>query len=224
MSIWSVTTLGGLVGLDATAFPQVMISRPLVAGTLTGLLLGQPAEGAMLGAILEIFDLGILPVGAARYPDSGTATVSAAAAYASVPLHGLDPGVLLLAIMFGLAWEGVTGASTVWLRRLNERLVLSTPRWHGRPGRALERLHVTSMLLDFLRAAVLTLCGTALGSLLLRFAAGRWLLGSVVASATLTIAAAGVLGALISVFGGWRERRRALMVGIACGTLLLLLQ
>jgi mannose/fructose/N-acetylgalactosamine-specific phosphotransferase system component IIC len=200
-----------------------MISRPLVAGTLTGLLFGQPAEGAMVGAILEVFDLGILPVGAARYPDSGTATVAAVAAYSSVPLHALDPGVLLLAVIFGLAWETVTGTSTVWLRRLNERLVLSTPRWHGRPGRALERLHLTSMLLDFLRAAVLAVGGAALGTVLLRALAGRWLLGSELAAAALTVATATVLGALMSVFGGWRERQRALLAGMICGSLLLLL-
>lgn len=224
MSIWSLGVLGGLVGLDATSFPQVMISRPLVAGALTGLLYGQPAEGAMVGAILEIFDLGILPVGAARYPDSGTATVAAVAAYSSIPLHALDPGVLLLTVIFGLAWETVTGTSTVWLRRLNERLVLSTPRWHGRPGLALERLHLTSMVLDFLRAAVLAVGGAALGTLVLQPAAGRWLLGSELAAAAITIAAAAVLGALVSIFGGWRERQRALLLGMLCGSLLLLLR
>ncbi|NJD09165.1 MAG: PTS sugar transporter subunit IIC [Gemmatimonadetes bacterium] len=224
MSIWGLAALGGLVGLDATAFPQVMISRPLIAGTLTGLLFGAPAEGAMLGAILEIFDLGILPVGAARYPDSGTATVAAVAAYAGVPQHALDPGVLLLAVIFGLAWESVTGTSTVWLRRLNERLVLATQRWHGQPGRSLERLHLTSMLIDFVRAAALAVGGALLGSLLLKFAAGRWLFGSEVVAAALAVTAAAVMGALISVLGGWRERRRALLLGIACGTLLLLLR
>lgn len=223
MSLWGVAALGGAVGLDATSFPQFMISRPLVAGALTGLLFGQPAAGAMVGAILEIFDLGILPVGAARYPDAGTATVAAVAAYSSVPLHALDPGILLLAVIFGLAWETVTGTSTVWLRRLNERLVLSTPRWHGRPGRALERLHITSMALDLLRGALLTVLGAWLGGLILQPAAGRWLLGSDLAAATLTIATAAVLGALISIFGGWRERRAALITGIACGSLLLLL-
>jgi len=223
VNVLGVGLLGGLVGLDATSFPQVMVSRPLVAGTLTGLLFGQPAEGAMVGAILEIFDLGILPVGAARYPDSGTATVAAVAAYSSIPLHALDPGILLLTVIFGLAWESVTGTSTVWLRRLNERLVLSTPRWHGRPGLALERLHLTSMLLDFLRAALLAASGALLGSLLLKPAAGRWVLGSEFAAAALAVAAATVLGALVSIFGGWRERRAALVLGIACGSLLLLL-
>lgn len=223
MNPWTVALLGGIVGLDATSFPQAMISRPLVAGTLTGLLFGQPAEGALLGLVLEIFDLGILPVGAARYPDAGTATVAAVAAYASVPLHALDPGILLLSIVFGLGWELVTGSSTVLLRRVNERLVLSTPRWHGRPGRALERLHLSSVLLDFIRAALLAMVGALLGSALLAPAAGRWALGGSMATAALTITGAAVLAGVSHVFGGWRERRVALLAGMVCGSLILLL-
>lgn len=223
MSWWGVGLLGGLVGLDATSFPQSMIARPFIAGTLTGLLLGHPAEGALIGALLEVFDLGILPVGAARYPDAGTATVAAVAAYSTVPLGVLDPGILLLAVMFGLLWETATGASTILLRRLNERLVLATPRWTGPPGRALERLHLTSMLLDFLRAALLAFAGAAIGGLLLRPAAGQWALGTEIATIGLTIAVAATFGALITIFGGWRERRTPLIAGIACGSLLLLL-
>ena len=66
MNWWSVGLLGGLVGLDATSFPQFMFSRPLIAGTLAGLLFGQPAEGMLIGALIEIFDLAILPV--QRFP------------------------------------------------------------------------------------------------------------------------------------------------------------
>ena len=223
MNWFGIGLLGGVAGLDATSFPQVMLSRPLVAGTLTGLLFGHPAEGAMLGAVLEIFDLGILPVGATRYPDAGTATVAAVAAYSTVPLRTLDPGVLLLAVLFGLAWEVVTGSSTVLMRRANERLVLGTPRWRGRPGRTLERQHLISIALDFLRAAVLAMVGAAVGGVLLRAAAGRWVLGSEIAMGALTIGAAAVLAALLGVFGGWRERRRALGVGVLGGALLLLL-
>lgn len=223
MSWLGVGLLGGVAGLDATSFPQFMLSRPLVAGTLTGLLFGHPGEGAMLGAVLEIFDLGILPVGAARYPDAGTATVAAVAAYSTVPLHALDPGVLLLAVLFGLAWEVVTGTSTVLLRRANERLVLGTPRWRGRPGLTLERQHILSMVLDFARAAGLALLGATVGGVMLRAAAGRWVLGSEIATAGLTIGAAAVVAALLTVFGGWRERRRAFGLGVLAGSLLLLL-
>lgn len=223
MSWLGVGLVGGLVGLDATSFPQVMISRPLIAGTITGFLFGHPTEGMLIGGLIEVFDLGILPVGAARYPDAGTATVSAVAAYQSAPLHALDPGVLLMAVLFGLIWEYVTGTSTVYLRRVNERLVLATPRWPGKPGSALVRLHLTSVLFDFLRAALLALLGAAIGSALVEPAAGRWALGAEFATSGLTIAAAAMFGGLITIFGGWRERRGSLIAGVACGSLLLLL-
>ena len=76
MSWLIAALLGGFVGLDATSFPQVMISRPVVAGVLTGVLFGRPAEGLAVGFLVEAFSLIILPIGAARYPDSGTATVT----------------------------------------------------------------------------------------------------------------------------------------------------
>jgi mannose PTS system EIIC component len=64
----AIMLLGGFVALDATSFPQVMISRPLVAGALTGFVLGDPVAGALVGGLLEVFHLSVLPIGAARYP------------------------------------------------------------------------------------------------------------------------------------------------------------
>lgn len=57
---------GTAVALDLVSVPQVMITRPLVAGTVAGVILGDPAAGAAVGAILELFALDLLPVGAAR--------------------------------------------------------------------------------------------------------------------------------------------------------------
>ena len=39
-----IALLGGVLGLDVVSFPQAMISRPLVAATFTGILIGQPAS------------------------------------------------------------------------------------------------------------------------------------------------------------------------------------
>ena len=36
--------LGAVLGLDVVAFPQVMLSRPIVAATLAGALAGAPPE------------------------------------------------------------------------------------------------------------------------------------------------------------------------------------
>ena len=42
-----------LTGLDRVALVQIMISRPLVAATLTGWVLGSPLVGMEIGMLLE---------------------------------------------------------------------------------------------------------------------------------------------------------------------------
>ena len=141
MNWLAVSSFGGLVGLDATSFAQTMISRPLMAATLTGIISGRPVEALFLGSILELFAVVILPVGAARYPESGTAAVAATAAYLSTT-SVFSPAIVLLAVLFALLWEHVGGASVVWTRRFNERLVvLDSSKGERSFDRILERRH-----------------------------------------------------------------------------------
>lgn len=58
-----------LCGLDRTAALQIMISRPIVAAPLTGLVLGEPLLGLQVGMLVELLWLGRLPVGASIPPD-----------------------------------------------------------------------------------------------------------------------------------------------------------
>ena len=45
---------GGFVGLDGVSWLQVMISRPIVAGKVGGVLLGDAEAGFLAGAVLEL--------------------------------------------------------------------------------------------------------------------------------------------------------------------------
>ena len=160
--------LGGVVGLDATSFPQVMLSRPIVAATLTGLLFGDPAAGLLLGALLEAFALLILPFGATRYPESGTAAAAATSAYAAATDLANNHQVLLLAVAFALIWEQVAGASVIFARRINERLVRAR---EGSPPLGAEQVqsrHLLAIGIDFVRGAWAVLIGAMLGRMLLR--------------------------------------------------------
>lgn len=218
MSGWAaVAVLGGLVGLDTTSFPQMMISRPLVAGTLTGAVLGDPMAGLAVGFIMEAFALLVLPIGAARYPESGTATVAAVAAYLTVAGTPLVPGALALAVGFGVAWEWAAGESVVLLRRQNGRLLL---RRAGMPARRLERLHLTAMALDFARGAVVAAGGGLLAAALLQLAAPLWGLDGGSTMALLALVTATMIGTAVPVFGGLRARRLALALGIGVGVAL----
>ena len=54
MTILGASLLGGALALDATSVGQLMLSRPLVAGLLSGWLAGDARAGCLAGVILEI--------------------------------------------------------------------------------------------------------------------------------------------------------------------------
>lgn len=218
MTTWiTVALMGGLVGLDTTSFPQVMISRPLVAGTLTGAILGQPMAGLAIGFVMEAFSLLTLPVGAARYPESGTATVAAVGAYTVFAPPALEPGLLALVVAFALLWEWVGGGTVVLLRRTNGRLLLEDD---GVSGRELERRHLTAMALDFARGSGVAGVGGLLAAAILWLAAPLWDLGDGVTMAVLAVLTAAMVGTAVPLFGGIRARRYALLAGLVAGVAL----
>lgn len=219
----SVALLGGIAGVDATSVGQFMVSRPFVAATLAGLVAGRPTEGAMLGAVLELFALVILPVGAARYPESGTAAVAGTGAYlATTPV--MSPAVMLIAVLFALLWERVGGLTVVLGRRFNEEYVALAPLDSRRPDRDLERRHLVAIGVDFVRAALVTVCGWLLGILALQSIAQLWSMSSSVAPAILSIGLSCMVGAALPLFGGLRARKVALLIGVVCGSLIVILR
>lgn len=187
---------GTLVGVDLVSLPQMMIARPLVAGTVAGAILGDIPTGLKLGVVFELLQYDILPVGAVRYPEYGPATVAAVAtAHASAGVLGLGLGALV-----GLVTGLLGGVGINLLRRVNSRIIHdAAPRLEsGDPG-ALVRVHVAALLRDALRAALVTVIGLALAWL------ARPLLGSALTvrgavllavAAVATALAAGAAGTL----------------------------
>lgn len=222
---WLVYILfGGVIGLDATAFPQAMVSRPIIAATLAGLLLGNAEAGLQVGLVLELFSLVILPFGAARYPEAGTAAAAAGGglALSGATEHGLT--ALLLAVGFGLAWEHVTGLSVVLARRMNERLVAGAEGELVFEVEQLERRHLLAIWLDFLRGAVLVLTGTIVAGMLLHAVAPLIGLPELLIAGALVTGGCVMLGATLPIFGSVRDNGVPLAFGLLCGLLLMLLR
>jgi len=67
--------IGGLIGLDRTAIFQTMISQPIVAAPVMGLLLGNFAYGIAVGIVLQLIWLPSLQIGAAIVCNSTLASV-----------------------------------------------------------------------------------------------------------------------------------------------------
>jgi len=216
--------LGAVVAVDATSLGQLMLSRPLVAGTLAGALVGMPLEGALIGALMEILSLAVLPVGASRYPETGTAAVAAVGTMGIAGAAPLPEG-LLLVILYGLLWQRLFGATVVAERYLNERLVHAGEEderadLHDR----IERWHLTSMTVDLLRGAVTTVIAILAGVPLLRFAIEFMVLPGPVAAAAVAAAAAAVLLGAARSLADSRRSLLMLMAGLLCGSALLIIR
>jgi PTS system mannose-specific IIC component len=210
--------VGAAVALDGTSFPQVMFSRPIVSGALGGLVFGRPLEGAMVGVILEVYHVGTLPIGAARYPEGGTAACAAAGGIAASGVPA-DAPVVLVAVVLALVWERLTGRTVEFSRRLNERIVQV---WNPAAvlDRSLERRHLAAAGVDGIRGVVVTISGALATVLAVQIAAALPAEGTVAAGA-LGVAGAAMLGGTLRVFGGWHEKGRTFLLGVVCGLILL---
>src|SRR5690606_26006155 len=153
VTIW-LLLLGGWMAVDGTSVGQFMVSRPLVAATLAGGVAGDPVAGLAVGLMLELFHLAVLPVGAARFPESGPAAVVAGAMH--VMAAGV-PGALLMTVAFALAWEWVGGASLRAARQINVRIV-SGPDGHAR-AEQLQLRHLAAIGIDFVRGMIVVKVG-----------------------------------------------------------------
>jgi PTS system mannose-specific IIC component len=219
LQLLGVALAGTLVALDVTSVPQIMISRPLVAALVGGALTGAPIPGLALGALLELFAMETLPVGASRYPDWAPVAVAVGALAGTRALT--PPGVLALVLLATLgAWAG--GWTTHWVRRANASAVASRhAQLDAGDLAALRTIQRGGLLRDAARALVLTA---------LVFSAGEWLLPLVAqrpgsyAAAQVALAATSVGVAL---HAGWRFAGRGkvawLAGGLAAGVLMAVL-
>lgn len=128
-SVLLTVVWGGVVAADSAAFLQLLLSQPFVCGTVAGALWGHTALGCELGAILQLFSLGVLPVGGRPPEDFPVGTVVGVAVAAV--LTGVDPvasaqgGPLLFGLVAAFVTALVGRSLLVWLRHRNEGLA----RW-----------------------------------------------------------------------------------------------
>ncbi len=114
MVVWSQVGLagiwGGVLALERRAFLQAMFSRPLVAATGMGWILGDLLSGLFIGMVLELFHLGSANLGAALPENETLAATGAAAASAALAAGtgGSTPAYWSLAMIL-FAWLGPAG-------------------------------------------------------------------------------------------------------------------
>ena len=170
-----------LTGLDRVALVQVMISRPLVAAPLTGLVLGNPLLGLEVGMLLELLWLGRLPVGAAIPPDDTQVAVGATVLAFSMG-QMLDLGgmpMVILAVLVAIPLGKFGQIFDRLARNVNDRLAVAGLKALGSGNtRGLERHHFMG-LISFAVSSLATACVIVLiGSVVLFYTAPQ-LIGAV---------------------------------------------
>jgi PTS system mannose-specific IIC component len=216
--------LGALLGLDVVSFPQVMISRPIVAATLAGALAGDVGAGLLAGAVLELMAMETLPVGASRYPEWGSAAVVAGtlAAVRAEPRSG----ALVIAVFAGIATAWAGGWSMYGLRRLNgiwaERMqpAVAAGSWHAVVG-----LQLRGLTADLLRAALITLVALLVWRPIDTWLLSRWSLDLVISHSILVAVAAAAAASAIWWLGhGATGARWYRLTGLVAGVAFVVLQ
>lgn len=212
-----IAILGGLLGLDVVSFPQAMISRPLVAATLAGALVGDAWSGLFVGAALELIALETLPFGAAKYPEWGSAATVGGALFASNSIH--PAGAMTMAVIASIA-TGWIGAWTMYqLRRLNaygahkHRGGLEA----GARGTVIG-LQLTGLSLDLLRGMLLTGIGYSVFRPLVEVIVALWDLdGMLSRSLVVGVAASVAMGAAWKLFHSVPWARWTFVAGLIVG-------
>jgi len=211
---------GTVVGLDLVSVPQGLLSRPLVAATVAGLLVGNVTGGVLAGMVIELYALDVLPVGASRYPDYSVAAVAGGVAGALAPA-ALAVGVaglvaLPMAAVGGWTLQALRRRNAVSVRRRLERVAAGD-------GRAIWELQRNGMLRDALRSLVLAVVGIAFAILVTLIPWDEYTNARVLSWAVLAGGVAAALGGAVR-SAGRGARRHWLAVGLATGIIVVSLR
>lgn len=150
--------IGGIIGLDRTALGQFMISQPVVAGPLTGWLLGDVTAGLVIGGTLELIWVLDMPIGTFVPADS---TVAAVAATAIAALGSTTPGqlpVIGFCLLLTVVMVPVTMFADHLMRQRNAQIPELAMTSSGQPTEASVTFwHLGGMVAFFLKAFLLCL-------------------------------------------------------------------
>ncbi len=220
LDILPIVILGAVLGMDVVTFPQAMISRPIVAATAAGAFIGNAPAGLVMGAILELLALEMLPFGASRYPEWGSASVVGGALYAA---RWEDrPGALAVSLLAALVTAMVSGWSMVKLRRLNaSRAAALRDRLDSGSADAVIGLQLFGLTADLFRGGAVTFVAMLVFTPLVPALVARWATDERYSrAAVVAVVAAVASGAVWKIFHSVSNARLLFVAGLVIGAIL----
>ncbi|MBW2557523.1 MAG: PTS sugar transporter subunit IIC [Deltaproteobacteria bacterium] len=172
LNFLEVALLGGFLCLDRVVL-QTMISRPVVAGPVIGMVLSEPFTGLIIGAFIELLWIDRSPMGLYVPPNDSIATILATA---GAILAGRESGhppreLLALAILLFLPFGVLAQKIDVWIIKTNDRLSQRAVEY-ARLGdiKRFARTHMQGLVKTFVGVFVIILVCLAPGVAILKWA------------------------------------------------------
>jgi PTS system mannose-specific IIC component len=223
-----LVVLAGIVAMDTTSGPQILISEPVVSCSVLGLLFGRPETGLLIGTIFQLLWFGSLPLGAVRLTDSNmaalicTASLFSAAEIFDFTVKTLQTAIIP-ALLFGLVCGMVGLQLTTGLRRINgrrsERMVFRLERGDIL---SISRWHFVGVVSSFLRGALMAVVLVPIGTIVCGLTS--FIPGSIVNGISYAVPMIWGIVCASAVFVYWsRGIKKPLCVGFAGGFLWILM-
>ena len=164
--------MGGIVALDTTSGPQMLISEPIVTCSALGLLFGRFETGLIMGMFFQLLFLGYKPLGAIRFTDSNMgAFIGTASLFTGAGVFEFKDSILQAAVVVALSFGTFAGfvglRLTAIVRRTNAFLsdgIVS--RLEKGDLTSITRFHLAGIGSSFLRGALMAVILIPLGALL----------------------------------------------------------
>mgnify|MGYP003745017213 CR=1 FL=1 len=150
--ILAASFTGAILCLDRI-FVQAMFSRPIVAATITGMLMGGPFAGLMVGALIEMFWVNKYPLGTYTSPNDTVVAVltTITVVILEKAMHSSAKEILVLSILLYIPVGILAQKLECLTARFNEQVSENAILKADSPGEAIRSITpVPSILMYFL--------------------------------------------------------------------------
>lgn len=160
--------LGGIVALDMTAAWQSMLSQPIVACSIAGILFHDLTTGVLVGIVMECLWLNQTPLGGVLYAEGRLAsaiTGITAVQLGYEPYHPLWYYMLFIILVYGILLSIIGGKIVIWNRR-NNLLIINHALQNLQKGsiQSILRGHRLCLLNTFLVGGIITILFSLTGT------------------------------------------------------------
>ena len=166
-----ISLIGGIISIDIAAGWQIMISQPIVACPVIGLILGNPELGILMGILLELPWLINIPTGGVHSSEAnlGAVTATSLSIYLVAQQVNTENIIVIIAIVYSLFVSHVGKHLVSFMRQSNLRLTYAADVAASNADlRKITWLHTLGILYAFLLGFSLIGIGFSLGILILK--------------------------------------------------------